>query len=88
VRDMRLRKQRMAQRVTKTPEEKGRVAAAKFFLRIGQVQTAQPREEWSDYLFPLWLLMDSQGELAKDAKHIATAGQRFAAESSESKETK
>lgn len=52
--------------------DKSKVAAAKFFLRVGQVQAAQPREEWSDHLFPLWLLMDSQGELADDAKHLAT----------------
>lgn len=55
--------------------DKSKQAAAKFFLRIGQVQAAQPwRDEWTEHLFPLWLIMDAQGELAEDAKHLTCAG--------------
>jgi hypothetical protein len=50
--------------------DKGKLAAGRFFMGIGRVHI--PREEWSEYLFPLPLIMDAQGELAKDARHLVT----------------
>ena len=53
------------------PIDKSKQAAAKFFLRIGQVQASRPwRDEWTDYLFPLPLILDAEGTLADDAKHL------------------
>ena len=53
--------------------DKAKVAAAKFFLRIGQVQASQPwRDEWTAPLFSLPLILDAEGTLAEDAKHLAT----------------
>ena len=53
--------------------DKSKVAAAKFFLRIGQVQASQPwRDEWTAPLFSLPLILDAEGTLAKDARHLAT----------------
>lgn len=52
--------------------KKAKLAAAKFFLRIGQVQASQPwRDEWTDYIFPLPLILEAEGTLAEDAKHLA-----------------
>lgn len=49
----------------------GAVAAAKFFLRVGQVQAAQPwRDEWTIPLFPLHLILDAEGTLAQDVYHL------------------
>ncbi len=48
--------------------DKAKLAAGRFFMGIGRVHI--PREEWSEYLFPLPLIMDAQGELADDAKHL------------------
>lgn len=55
--------------MSKTPEENGQAAIGKFFLRIGQVKASQPwRDEWTDYLFPLHLLMDAEGMLPEDVR--------------------
>lgn len=50
--------------------DKSRRAASLFFMGIGRVHI--PREEYSDHLFPLALIMDAQGELAQDARHLVT----------------
>lgn len=51
-------------------------AAAKFFLRIGQVQASQPwRDEWTAPLFSLPLILEADGTLAEDAKHLAREAQ-------------
>jgi hypothetical protein len=52
--------------------DKAKLAAGKFFMGIGRVKAQMPREEWSDFLFPLPLIMDAQGELAEDARHLVT----------------
>lgn len=51
-------------------DEKAKKAASSFFMGVGRVHI--PREEWSDFLFPLALIMDAQGELAEDARHLVT----------------
>ncbi len=54
-----------------TKPDKSKAAAAQFFLRIGQVQASQPwRDEWTAPLFPLHLILDADGTLADDAKHL------------------
>lgn len=45
-------------------------AAARFMLRIGQVGRATEDYNETRYLFPLHLLMDAEGVLANDAKHL------------------
>lgn len=63
-------------RAKEDAEKKAKKAAAKFFLRIGQVQASQPwRDEWTDYLFPLPLILEAEGTLAEDAKHLAREAQ-------------
>lgn len=51
--------------------KKGNAAIGKFFLGIGQVKASQRwTDEWSDYIFPLPLILDAEGTLAEDAKHL------------------
>lgn len=46
-------------------------AIGKFFLRIGQVKASQPwKDEHTLPLFPLPLIMDAEGTLARDAQHL------------------
>ena len=53
--------------------DKTKAAVGKFFLRIGQVKASQPwRDEWTIPLFPLPLILDAEGTLAKDARHLVT----------------
>lgn len=52
-------------------ENKGNAAIGKFFLRIGQVKASQPwRDEWTIPLFSLPLIMDAEGLLADEARHL------------------
>jgi hypothetical protein len=47
-------------------------AAARFFIRIGQAGAAAPkRDEVTLPLFSLPLIMDCEGVLAGDARHLA-----------------
>lgn len=50
-------------------------AAARFFIRIGQAGRAAEshRDAYTGYLFPLPLIMDAEGLLADDARHLARA---------------
>lgn len=50
-------------------------AAGRFFVRVGQAGRAAEshRDPYSGYLFPLAVIMDAQGELARDARHLARA---------------
>lgn len=47
-------------------------AAARFFIRIGQAGRAAEShvDRYSGYLFPLPLVLDAQGMLADDARHL------------------
>lgn len=47
----------------------------KFFLRVGQAGRAAEAhvDRISGYLFPLPVIMDAQGDLAQDARHLARA---------------
>ena len=52
-----------------TPEQ--RSAHFLFFQRIGQVKTATERRcQFTEPLFPLWLILDADGTLADDARHL------------------
>lgn len=46
-----------------------------FYLRVGQAGNAAEAhvDRYSGYLFPLPLMMDAQGELAEDCKHLVRA---------------
>lgn len=51
--------------------EKPAVAAAKFFVRIGQTGRAtEQRDTYTRPLFSLALILDADGTLADDAKHL------------------
>lgn len=57
-------------------EPKSAAAAARFFLRIGQVgRAAEERDPHTGYLFPLWLLMDCEGMLAPGARSLVEGEQ-------------
>jgi len=49
---------------------KKRRAAAKFFVRIGAVQRRRVNQHdtITRPLFPIWLILDADGTLAKDAR--------------------
>ena len=54
------------------PRERGHKAAASFFIRVeqvGRVARAQ-RCEWTEPLFPLLLILEADGTLAEDARHL------------------
>lgn len=42
-----------------------------FFLRVEQVGTQDTRCQWTLPLFPLVLILEADGTLADDAKHLA-----------------
>lgn len=47
-------------------------AAARFFIRVGRAADARRfRDEHTLPLFPLPLILDCEGLLAADAKHLA-----------------
>jgi hypothetical protein len=46
-------------------------AASRFFIRIGQVgRASEPRDPYTLPLFPLVLILDADGSLAADARHL------------------
>lgn len=45
----------------------------RFFLRIGQAGQGPWKDENTLPLFPLALIMDTEGLLARDAKHLTDA---------------
>ena len=48
-----------------------RSCAARFFLRIGQVGRAAPkRDEYTAPLFPLTLILEAEGLLARDLAYL------------------
>src|SRR5690242_17411626 len=52
--------------MTENAKKRKQSAIGKFFLRIGQVQASQPwQDEWTIPLFPLHLILDADGTLAK-----------------------
>lgn len=50
----------------------GKASAAKrdFFLRVEQRGVATRRDERTLPLFPLWLILEADGMLAEDARHL------------------
>lgn len=50
--------------------DNSRKAMASFFLRVEQVGQQDTRCEHTLPLFPLWLILEADGTLAEDAKHI------------------
>lgn len=51
--------------------DKTKAAIGKFFLRIGQIKASQPwRDEWTIPLFSLSLILDAEGTLSQDARHL------------------
>ena len=49
---------------------KRRKAGARFFLRIAGRRRATMRCENTAPLFPLWLILEADGTLARDAQHL------------------
>jgi hypothetical protein len=51
-------------------------AMATFHLRVGQVGHAddQVRDDYTLPLIPLWLILDADGTLSHDARHIVGKG--------------
>lgn len=47
-----------------------RSAAARFFIRIGQVGRATEDHDRTLPLFPLPLILDCEGVLSSDARHL------------------
>lgn len=48
-------------------------AAGRFFMGVGRVKAADEnrwKDEWTRPLFPLPLILDAEGTLADDAKHL------------------
>lgn len=41
-----------------------------FFLRVEQVGVITQRDERTLPLFPLWLILEADGTLAEDARHL------------------
>lgn len=61
----------------KAREARAERATARFFLRIGQAGRASKHyDEFSGYLFPLPLILDAEGTLAADARHLVTDVER------------
>jgi len=57
-----------------TPRQRAQLCKGRFFLRIGQVKTASERRcEHTMPLFPLALILDADGTLARDACHLVQA---------------
>lgn len=48
------------------------LAAARFFLRIGQVGRGRWKDDNTMPLFPLTLVMEAEGLLARDAQHLTS----------------
>lgn len=58
-----------------TPDSSSRKAVARFFVRIGQAGRAAEAhiDRYTIPLFPLPVIMDAEGLLAPDARHLARA---------------
>lgn len=53
-------------------DQRANQVAARFFIRVGQVGRAtETRDPFTQQLFPLPVIMDAEGLLASDAKHLA-----------------
>jgi hypothetical protein len=53
---------------------KAQKAAGRFFMGVGRVKAADEnrwKDEWTAPLFSLALILDAEGTLADDAKHLA-----------------
>lgn len=50
--------------------DNSRKAMASFFLRVEQVGQQDTRCEHTLPLFPLWLILEADGTLAEDARHL------------------
>ena len=53
-------------------------AAGRFFMGIGRVKAAVEnrwKDEWTAPLFSLPLILDAEGTLAQDARHLVTDDQ-------------
>jgi hypothetical protein len=53
-----------------TPHEKSKRARAEFFVRVGQVGRRSRRCEQTLPLFPLWLILDADGTLARELASV------------------
>lgn len=54
--------------------DRARRASARFFLRTAQAGTAAKQyDEWTLPLFPLPLILDAEGTLSADARHLVGA---------------
>ena len=54
-----------------TPKQRAQLAKARFFLGIGQVKAVTERRcEWTAPLFPLLLILEADGTLAEDVRHL------------------
>jgi len=54
-----------------SPATRRAAARAQFFLRIGQIKTVSERRcEWTGSLFPLVLILEVDGTLAADLRHL------------------
>lgn len=51
-------------------DQKSRDARRDFFLRVEQVGTQDTRCQWTLPLFPLALILEADGTLAEDARHL------------------
>lgn len=61
----------MSERLTDaTPKQKYTAARRDFFLRVEQRGVATERDERTLPLFPLWLILEADGTLADDARHL------------------
>lgn len=51
-------------------------ASARFFIRVGQVGRVddRKRDDFTLPLFPLTLILDADGTLAADARHLIPGG--------------
>lgn len=59
-----------------SPRQRAQLCKGLFFLRIGQVKTASERRcQVTAPLFPLALILDADGTLAADARHLVQAVQ-------------
>ncbi len=47
-----------------------RTARRDFFLRVEQVGTQDTRCQHTLPLFPLWLILEADGTLSEDARHL------------------
>ena len=54
---------------------KNQRAAGRFFMGVGRVKAADEarwKDEWTRPLFSLALILDAEGTLSQDARHLVT----------------